>query len=280
MTNIFMFPGQGSQKKGMGEDLFERFSELTAQADAILGYSIKTLCLEDPNEELNKTQFTQPALYIVGALSYLAKLEDEKVTPDYVIGHSLGEYPALFAAGAFDFATGLELVQKRGALMSQATGGGMAAILGLDGDATKAALDELGADTIDVANYNTPGQTVISGLKDDIDEIAPKLQEKGAKRAIVLNVSGAFHSRYMQAAADEFAEFIASKPLQSLKTPCLANCSGELYQSAKVAENLVRQITSSVLWIKTINFLKDKPGATFTEVGPGKVLTGMMRQFK
>ena len=140
MATVFMFPGQGSQSLGMGGELFDRYPDLVAEADAILGYSVKELCLENPDRQLNSTDYTQPALYIVNAMSFRAKTEDEDVTPDFVIGHSLGEYSALYAAGAFDFATGLRLVQKRGALMSEATGGGMAAILGMDGDAVAGAL--------------------------------------------------------------------------------------------------------------------------------------------
>src|SRR6516162_2607290 len=126
----FLFPGQGSQRKGMGSTLFEEFQEVTARADEILGYSIKELCLHDPHQQLGQTQFTQPALYVVNALSYLKKMKDGSKVPTYLAGHSLGEYNALFAAGVFDFETGLRLVKKRGELMSQATGGGMAAVIG------------------------------------------------------------------------------------------------------------------------------------------------------
>jgi malonyl CoA-acyl carrier protein transacylase len=280
MTTVFMFPGQGSQATGMGAELFERYPDMIAEADAILGYSMKELCLENPDGKLNSTDYTQPALYIVNALSFLAKVEDEDIAPDFVIGHSLGEYDALYAAGAIDFATGLKLVQKRGALMSAASGGGMAAILGMDGDAVTRALDELGADSVDVANFNSPSQTVISGLKADIETFAPQMKEKGAKRVVILRVSGAFHSRYMKPAAEEFESFLAGFSFGSLNVPCIANCSAEPYTDESIASNLISQIYTSVRWIDTIKGLREKGADTFVEVGPGTVLSGLARQIK
>jgi len=273
-----MFPGQGSQALGMGAELFERYPGLVAEADSILGYSIKELCLENPDGKLHSTDYTQPALYTVNALTFLAKVEDEDIKPDFVIGHSLGEYDALFASGAFDFATGLKLVQKRGALMSAAKGGGMAAILGMDGQAVITALAELGADGIDVANFNSPNQTVISGRKADIETFAPQMKEKGARRVVILRVSGAFHSRYMKPAADEFEAFLDGFSFGRLKVPCIANCSAEPYTDESIASNLVSQIYSSVRWIDTITVLRKQGVDTFVEVGPGTVLSGLARQ--
>lgn len=278
MTTVFMFPGQGSQSVGMGGDHFGRYPDLVAEADAILGYSIRELCMENPDGMLERTDYTQPALYTVDVLSYLAKVQDEKIRPDFVIGHSLGEYPALYAAGAFDFATGLKLVQKRGALMNAAAGGGMAAILGMDGDAVASALAELGAGSIDVANFNTPGQIVISGPRDDIEVFAPKMKEKGAKRAVILPVSGAFHSRYMKAAAEEFEAFLRGFSFGKLSIPCIANCSAQAYTDASIASNLVRQIYSSVRWVETVRSLREQGADNFVEVGPGTVLSGLVRQ--
>jgi trans-AT polyketide synthase/acyltransferase/oxidoreductase domain-containing protein len=264
----------------MGAELFERYPDMIVEADAILGYSMKELCLENPDGKLNSTDYTQPALYTVNALSFLAKVEDEEIEPDFVIGHSLGEYDALYAAGAFDFATGLKMVQKRAALMSAASGGGMAAILGMDGDAVAGALAELGADSVDVANFNSPSQTVISGLKADIETFAPQMKEKGAKRVVILRVSGAFHSRYMKPAAEEFESFLAGFSFGSLNVPCIANCSAEPYTDESIALNLVSQIYSSVRWIDTIKGLRAKGADTFVEVGPGTVLSGLARQIK
>ena len=275
-----MFPGQGSQSLGMGAELFERYPGLVAEADSILGYSIKELCLENPDGKLHSTDYTQPALYTVNALTFLAKVEDEDIKPDFVIGHSLGEYDALFASGAFDFATGLKLVQKRGALMSAAKGGGMAAILGMDGKAVITALAELGADGIDVANFNSPNQTVISGRKADIETFAPQMKEKGARRVVILRVSGAFHSRYMKPAADEFEAFLDGFSFGRLEVPCIANCSAEPYTDESIASNLVSQIYSSVRWIDTVKGLREQGADTFIEVGPGTVLSGLARQIK
>ncbi len=280
MTTVFMFPGQGSQTVGMGADLFDRYPDKVAEADAILGYSIKDLCLLNPDDKLKQTDYTQPALYIVDILSYLARVEDERIRPDFVIGHSLGEYAALYAAGAFDFGTGLRLVQKRGALMNAATGGGMAAILGMKGDAVATALAELGADSIDVANFNSPSQIVISGPKADIEAFAPQMKEKGAKRAVILPVSGAFHSRYMKPAADEFETFLAGFSFRGLKIPCIANCSAQPYTDASIAANLVKQIYSSVRWVETIKSLRAQGADTFVEIGPGTVLSGLARQIE
>ncbi len=262
----------------MGGELFDRYPALVAEADELLGYSIKELCLENPAEKLSSTDHTQPALYVVGALSFLARVEDDMASPDYVIGHSLGEYVALYAANAFNFATGLRLVQRRGALMHKATGGGMAAILGMDGTSVSKALAELGASSIDVANYNSPRQTVISGIKADIEKFAPMLKDKGARRVVILPVSGAFHSRYMKPAAEEFDTFLNDFSFSSLKIPCIANCSAVPYTEDAIHSNLVTQIYSSVLWIDTIRSLRNMGADTFIEVGPGNVLSGLERQ--
>lgn len=280
MATVFMFPGQGSQSIGMGAGLFERYPDLAAEADAILGYSARELCLADPEDKLKRTDYTQPALYVVDSLSYLARVEDEKIRPDFVIGHSLGEYAALYAAGVFDFATGLKLVQKRGALMNAATGGGMAAILGMTGDAVAPALAELSAGSIDVANFNSPGQTVISGPKADIEAFAPQLKEKGARRVVILPVSGAFHSRYMKPAAEEFEAFLAGFSFNSLKIPCIANCSALPYTDDSIASNLVKQMYSSVRWVETVKGLRARGADTFIEIGPGTVLSGLARQIE
>ena len=189
----YIFPGQGSQFKGMGGALFDGFPEITAKANQVLGYDIKRLCLEDPLKQLGLTQYTQPALYVVNALYYIKKTKESGVKPDYVAGHSLGEYNALFAAGAFDFETGLKLVQKRGELMSLESGGGMAAILGLSEDKIAHVLNENNISRVQIANYNTPSQVVISGAKKDIDRLSALFEKENAMY-IPLNVSGAFHS--------------------------------------------------------------------------------------
>ncbi|MCC7247779.1 MAG: acyltransferase domain-containing protein, partial [Lysobacter sp.] len=215
MTSVWVFPGQGSQRKGMGEGLFERYARETAQADEVLGYSLRTLCLEDPDGVLNRTEFTQPALFAVSALSFLAKRDDGAVLPDVYAGHSLGEFNALFAADAFDFATGVALVAKRGELMSKAPRGAMAAVIGPDLTRVCALLDEAGLAEVDIANINSGSQIVISGLYEDIDRCQPVFAEAGARFAR-LNVSAAFHSRWMRDIQAQFADYIATQSLRPL----------------------------------------------------------------
>src|ERR671912_481839 len=217
MTQIFLFPGQGSQKKGMGADVFPFFPDEVAAADRILGYSVVEQCLEDPGERLIQTQYTQPLLFVVSSLMHLAKIRDG-VSPDMVAGHSVGEFAALFAAGIFDFKTGLRIVQKRGELMSGASGGGMAAVVGLSADDIRTTLKDAGHDRVDVANLNSPRQSVISGLKDDVLACRAAFEGAGAK-FIPLEVSGAFHSRYMAPAAAEFESFVRACAFNEPRVP-------------------------------------------------------------
>jgi len=273
---VWMFPGQGSQKKGMGADLFAEFPEQVKIADDILGYSITDLCLNDAQGNLTNTQYTQPALFVVEALSCLREQQAGQM-PKFAIGHSLGEYSALFAAGAFDFATGLRLVQKRGELMAQQTGGGMLAVIGLSSDNIRAELDTAGLDSIDMANFNTPVQTVLSGPSADIEKASAALQEK-ARLVMPLKVSAAFHSRYMQQAQQEFAKFLQSFSFKPLQTTVIANCDAKPYQDDTIKENLTRQIAQSVHWVDSIRYVKQQGELEFKEVGPGSVLTNMLKQ--
>lgn len=276
MKKAYVFPGQGSQKKGMGQGLFDEFSDYTRKADAILGYSIKDLCLNDPENKIGQTQFTQPALYTVNVLTYLKHIKDTGEKPDYVAGHSLGEYSALFAAGVFDFETGLKLVQKRGALMSKASGGGMAAVIGLDGPDIDKIINDNGLQSIDVANYNSPGQIVISGIKDDIMNAKSAFENNGAKMYIPLQVSGAFHSRYMADAMNEFKEFLSQFELNKPQIPIISNVRARPYKKSELKDVMAAQITSSVQWIDTIRYLMGKDVADFKELGPGNVLTKLV----
>jgi len=285
----FVFPGQGSQHKGMGGLLFDEFAEITAQADTVLGYSIKELCLEDPRRRLGQTQFTQPALYTVNALSYLKKIKDTGKTPDYVAGHSLGEYSALFAAGVFDFETGLKLVKKRGKLMSRATDGGMAALLGLNEEKVEDVLIQNGLDSIDIANYNTPSQIVISGRKADIDR-AGSVFDCGDTVYIPLNVSGAFHSRYMNEAKRAFEEYLDMFDFAEPSIPVISNVYARPYKQGETKKNLAQQIIRPVKWTESIRYLmglgkmeagKMGPGEMeFAEIGPGEVLTKLVKSIQ
>jgi len=272
----FIFPGQGSQQKGMGGTLFDEFKELAVKADEILGYSIKKLCLEDASQQLSQTRFTQPALYTVNALSYLRKIKETGKKPDYVAGHSLGEYSALFAAGVFDFETGLKIVQKRGLLMSQAAGGGMAAVIGLNEGKIEAIIKENSLTSIGIANYNSPSQIVISGPKTDIGGAGTCFEKAGA-HYIPLNVSGAFHSRYMQSSKATFEEFLKSFTFEELAIPVISNIHARPYKQSEIGRNLADQITHSVKWTESIRYLMGLGEMTFEEIGPGKVLTRLIQ---
>lgn len=276
----YVFPGQGSQVKGMGGPLFDEYPDLVKKADDILGYSIKTLCLEDPDERLNRTDYTQPALYVVNALSFLKKQAESAVTPDYLAGHSLGEYNALFAAGVFDFETGLKLVQKRGALMNQISGGGMAAIVGLNSDKVTEILVDHHLSNIGIANYNSLLQIVISGKKDEIKATEPLFISAGAILFMPLKTSGAFHSPYMKPVEDEYANFIQSFQFAAPRIPVIANLNAKPYEPDYIKSNLINQISSSVRWTQTIQYLLAKGETVFTEIGPGKVLTGLITRIQ
>ena len=271
----YMFPGQGSQVKGMGADLFDKFPILVRQANDILGYSIEELCVNDPNLQLMNTQYTQPALYIVEALSFLSNYTNKK--PNYCVGHSLGEYSALFAAGCFSFSTGLQLVKKRGELMAQASGGGMLAVVNLPAERIQTLLQQNGLESIDFANYNASNQIVLSGSSNDIQQ-AYEILSKETSICIPLRVTGAFHSRYMQGAAEEFKKYIHEFEFAKPHTPVIANVNAEPYELETIKDNLVRQITGSVRWTDTIRYLRNKGEMEFIEIGPGNVLTRLMDQ--
>lgn len=271
----YIFPGQGSQKKGMGADLFGAYPDVIATADEMLSYSIETLCLQDPDNLLNQTDYTQPALYVVNALAWLKTME-EQGAPDFTAGHSLGEYNALFAAGAFDFATGLKLVQERGRLMAQAKAGGMAAVIGAEADQIMQLLEKSGFQRISIANYNTPAQIVISGVAEEIDQVAAVFRAAGLTY-VPLNVSGAFHTRLMADAAQTFADGLRGIEFNALNFPVIANVTARPYAGhAEIGQLLRRQIVSPVRWTESIAYLLLQGDMSFTEVGPGNVLTKMV----
>ena len=275
----FVFPGQGSQKKGMGAGLFEKFAQLTAKADEVLGYSVSELCLRDSQSQLTQTQFTQPALFVVSALSYLNVIEEKQERPDFVAGHSLGEYNALFAAGAFDFETGLRLVKRRGELMARISGGGMAAVVGIDEATTRRILKDNHLDDIDVANFNAPGQLIISGLRETITGAKPIFEAAGARFA-QLQVSGAFHSRHMIPAQQEFSAFLRQFEYHDLQVPVVSNVEANFYTKDRIVELLSRQLAQPVRWSDTIQFLRRTGEMRFVEIGPGNVLTKLIEKIQ
>lgn len=272
----FVFPGQGSQFVGMGKNVFDLYPDLVSDADEVLGCSIKELCLEDPNRVLNETQFTQPAIYVVNALKCRQHLELDDRRPDFVAGHSLGEYSALYVAGVVDFLTGLRLVVKRARLMSQATGGGMLAVIGMQTDRVQSLLVENGFAAIDVANFNSPRQVVLSGSVKDIRECTSVLEKAGAEMVVPLRVSGAFHSRYMQSASVEFERYVRQLAFNRPSIPTIANVTADLYTEDKVADLLVEQLVHPVRWVDTIRRLMAFQDMVFEEIGEGKMLTKLI----
>jgi malonyl CoA-acyl carrier protein transacylase len=278
---VFLFPGQGSQARGMGRDLFDRlpeFTDIEPEIDRLLGFSVRSTCLQNEGDRLQQTRFTQPCLYLVNSLHYFAALR-EFGPPDAVAGHSLGEYNALLAAGAFDLLTGLRLVQRRAALMGDCGSGGMMAVLGLDGAAILPALTAAGLQAIDIANRNSPSQTVLSGPVEGLTRAAAVLQQAGAQACVRLAVSGAFHSRYMSGAARSFSESVAHVTFARLRIPVIANATGRPYpesDSRLIGDLLVSQITQTVQWNGGIRYLIERGARSFREVGPGSVLTRLL----
>lgn len=267
---VYMFPGQGAQRLGMGDGMFARFKDLVQETDEILGYSIATLCQDGPIEKLSQTEYTQPSLYVVNSLKYLQHLEETGERPDYLLGHSVSEYAALFAAGVLDFASGLRLVAKRGALMSEAHGGGMAAVLGLEASAIEDLLRNEGITDIFAANFNTPKQIVVSGHKQAVIDAEELFLKAGASHYKVLPVSGAFHTPFMEDARSRFAEFIAGFEFAPQQVPVISNVTARPHVDADIRARMVEQITAPVRWCESLRYLLAK-GVAFAdtvELGP------------
>lgn len=275
----YVFPGQGIQKKGMGGNLFDDFANLTKKADKILGYSIKELCHNNPDKKLDKTQYTQPAIYVVNALLYKKRIKDSGETPDYLAGHSLGEYNALHAAGVFSFEKGLKLVKKRSDLMSQSQNGAMAAILNCSEEQIKKILVKTNLTEIDIANLNSPSQIVISGMKEDIKKAQRYLENENIP-VIRLNTSGAFHSRYMEKAEKEYGKYLNKYKFIKPKIPIISNVTAKPYEYEEIGKNLANQICNCVRWTDSIIYLLDKGEMEFEEVGASDVLTKLIESIR
>jgi malonyl CoA-acyl carrier protein transacylase len=263
----------------MGGSLFDEFAALTREADSILGYSVKELCLEDPDNLLNRTEFTQPALYVVNALSYYKKLQDSDEAPDFLAGHSLGEFNALLAAECFSFETGLRLVRKRGELMAMAPEGAMAAVLNASAQEIRTILDDNGLSSVDLANHNSAAQIVISGTPEDIKAAKPLFQS-GKHLYSPLNTSGAFHSRYMEPARLEFARFLEAVEFSPLKVPVISNVTARPYEDDRAKALLAEQLTSAVRWAASVRHLLGLGEMEFEELGHGNVLTKLVNKIR
>tara|TARA_R110000868_G_scaffold123197_3_gene326396 strand:- start:1545 stop:2372 length:828 start_codon:yes stop_codon:yes gene_type:complete len=271
---VFMFPGQGSQFKGMGESLFQKFPRECEHASNLLGYDIVDLCLQDPRNQLNQTYYTQPAIYFVSVLSFL----NEDTKPDCLLGHSLGLYGALFAAQAFSLEEGLQIVQKRSSLMSEANNGSMMAVIGSGLNQLEEILINLEFHDIDIANYNADNQIVLSGKTARITELQPILNKQGF-RAIILPVSGAFHSRQMKPALVSFFDFLVGKTFNDLKLPVISTITGQPLSNSHLIEEMTYQLIKPVRWRQVVSYLKKNAGhIEFKEVGPGTVLQALHRQ--
>ncbi len=277
----YVFPGQGSQFSGMGKDLYENDAQarqMFDEANQILGFNITDIMFAGTDEELRQTKVTQPAIFLHSVI--LAKVMGGKFAPDMVAGHSLGEFSALVSAGAMSFADGLKLVSHRAQAMQracEAAASTMAAIVGLDDATVEGVCKEV--EGVVPANYNCPGQLVISGSVDGIDKACGILTEKGAKRAIKLAVSGAFHSPFMEPARAELAKAIEETAFSAPVCPVYQNVTASAEtEPAIIKKNLVAQLTSSVRWTQTMQNMIAAGANEFIEVGPGKVLQGLIRK--
>lgn len=268
----YIFPGQGSQSQGMGGELFDEFDFYTRQADEILGYSIKELCLNDPQRQLNNTLYTQPALFTVNTLYYLKAIQEDPTPAACLAGHSLGEYNALLVAGAFGFDDGLRIVHKRAQLMSSASSGGMVAVINCDIGKLRGCLNQGGLVGIDVANYNSDSQIVIAGLQPDLAAAYALFDEQDIVY-VPLKVGAAFHSRQMAPLKEGFDDFLRGIRFSPLQVPVLSNVDAALYSDDSLVERLSAQLCSSVMWRDSVLNMRATGVTRFKEVGPGDVLT-------
>ena len=279
----FIFPGQGAQSVGMGKDLYENFEaakKVFDIANEILGKDIKTLCFEGPEEDLKQTVNTQPCIVTMSIAALEAFKSQLNITPNFTAGHSLGEYCAMYASGVMDLETTLKAIQKRADLMGAVKGGTMAAVLNAPAGSVEKVLKEASdVGYVDVANYNSPAQIVITGDEKAVAKAGELLSAAGAKRVVPLAVSGAFHSKFMEESGHKFAEFVSELDLYNTAIPVVTNVdASETIAAADFKDKMPRQIYSSVHWTQTIENMISNGVDTFIEIGPGKVLAGLNKK--
>ena len=278
----YVFPGQGSQFRGMGQDLYQRSEaarQLFNQANDVLGYDLTSIMFEGSDEELKQTIYTQPAVFLHGVVLALAT---DSFAPDMVAGHSLGELAALTAAGALSFADGLRLASVRATAMQRACDlipSTMAAVLGLADDVIESVCAQITEEVVVPANYNCPGQVVISGSVAGIQLAEERLKVSGAKRVVPLAVSGAFHSPFMEPAQTEFAEAVERMSFQTPRCPVYQNVNAQATTDPQqIKANLIAQLTSPVRWTQSVEHMVADGTTEFFECGPGKVLQGLIKK--
>lgn len=279
----FVFPGQGSQSVGMGKSLYEtsaKAKEIFDKADEVLGRSISKICFEGPEEDLKQTINTQPAILVTSIAALEALMEKTSISPDFVAGHSLGEYGAYYAAGVVDFSTAMKLIDKRALEMNNAataTKGAMTAVIGMSKEDILKVIDNI--EGVSVANYNSPAQIVITGEADAVAKANEALKEAGAKRVIPLPVSGGFHSMLMKEASEKFAQLLSECQINEARIPVYTNVDAQATTKAsEFAPKMEAQIYSSVMWTQTIENMVQQGVDTIVEIGPGKVLAGLVKK--
>ncbi|QOR68527.1 ACP S-malonyltransferase [Cytobacillus suaedae] len=282
----FIFPGQGSQTVGMGKQLAEKYPNVAStfeKADSTLEIDLTSLIFEGPQETLTLTANAQPAL-LTTSIAILEKFKEANIVPDFVAGHSLGEYSALVTAGALSFEDAVYAVRKRGELMEEAVPAGvgtMAAVLGMDSQVLKQITDQITfeGNSVQLANLNCPGQIVISGTVEGVSLASQLAKEKGAKRVIPLDVSGPFHSALMEPAAKRFSDVLEGLDINNASVPVISNVTaGPITDANEIKAKLIEQLYSPVLWENSVETLVELGVDTFIEIGPGKVLSGLVKK--